>query len=594
MTSVPCPFDEDLLGRVQYVCSCGRPQILARLYFCRHCLEPRCGYCVSHEVDSHYCPHCLENMPSAEARLKQNRCANCFDCPCCGHNLSTRATSTQVPATDDPQRWVAQKVFYLACAFCHWTSRDIGLPDQSVAAGGWPDFEHPQSARLAVVQEHYRALAQREKLEKESRRFLGRKLSYMQLSDKYGVTAAVARKRAGLPPLQSGLGALSDDPTQMVEMSPAQARRIEEVEVLPEDLYERTVDLRATTSLPQRHGLLESQPERLENLFLRHKHLMIKRSQRCRECEHNLCKPEYNPSSIKFKIQLAAFYHVPEIVLMRVDLKSLRAGATCALVFRITNPTQHPTRIDFQPLEAYAQAQAAREVREEDAGQAREKRQIGLIRHTMLIKSHRPIVTNARVDLPAGQVFLPARDDAAEFDEAGPDLKDVVDDPKVVSWRKGNQVGLHMLAHLEEDVAPGSDVRASFCLQFIYTNTISALEQKEAQKADILVPVTTIMTTYQVITETLVNVFTSSRHGPGGFDLAPVANMHGLHEGILLLVHFGFLFLHFSQLLLVVFAHFVPLQEAFIYTNTISALEQKEAQKADILVPVVINLGQTS
>jgi hypothetical protein len=33
----------------------------------------RCGFCVSHEVDSHYCPNCAENMPSAEARLKKNR-----------------------------------------------------------------------------------------------------------------------------------------------------------------------------------------------------------------------------------------------------------------------------------------------------------------------------------------------------------------------------------------------------------------------------------------------------------------------------------------------------------------------------------------
>jgi hypothetical protein len=33
----------------------------------------RCGFCVSHEVDSHYCPGCMENMPSAEARHKKNR-----------------------------------------------------------------------------------------------------------------------------------------------------------------------------------------------------------------------------------------------------------------------------------------------------------------------------------------------------------------------------------------------------------------------------------------------------------------------------------------------------------------------------------------
>ena len=81
---------------MRYLCSCGHLQPLCRLYFCRYCSDLRCGQCVSHEVDSHYCPNCLENMPSAEARLKKNRCANCFDCPSCGHTLSTRATSMTV------------------------------------------------------------------------------------------------------------------------------------------------------------------------------------------------------------------------------------------------------------------------------------------------------------------------------------------------------------------------------------------------------------------------------------------------------------------------------------------------------------------
>ena len=60
------------------------------------------------------------------------------------------------------------------------------------------------------------------------------------------------------------------------------------------------------------------QPATIPELFPKHKHLMIKRSQRCRVCEHNLSKPEYNPTSIKFKIQLAAYYHVPDIVIYRV------------------------------------------------------------------------------------------------------------------------------------------------------------------------------------------------------------------------------------------------------------------------------------
>ncbi|CAJ0964591.1 unnamed protein product, partial [Ranitomeya imitator] len=105
---------------------------LSQLYFCRYCSELRSLECVSHEVDSHYCPSCLENMPSAEAKLKKNRCANCFDCPCCMHTLSTRATSIPAPLPDDPAKTTMKKAYYLACGFCRWTSRDVGMADKSV------------------------------------------------------------------------------------------------------------------------------------------------------------------------------------------------------------------------------------------------------------------------------------------------------------------------------------------------------------------------------------------------------------------------------------------------------------------------------
>ena len=72
------------------------------------------------------------------------------------------------------------------------------------------------------------------------------------------------------------------------------------------------------TDVAQRLTQIEAQPETIGDIFPKHKHLMIKRSQRCRRCEHNLSKPEYNPTSIKFKIQLAAYYHVPEIVVYKV------------------------------------------------------------------------------------------------------------------------------------------------------------------------------------------------------------------------------------------------------------------------------------
>ena len=73
-----------------------------------------------------------------------------------------------------------------------------------------------------------------------------------------------------------------------------------------------TFSFHQVTTLDQRLVQLDVQPVSSKDLFPRHKYLMIKRSQRCRKCEHNLSKPEYNPTSIKFKIQLAAYYHIPE------------------------------------------------------------------------------------------------------------------------------------------------------------------------------------------------------------------------------------------------------------------------------------------
>lgn len=484
--SVSAPFDEAVLELVRYRCSCGSLKPICRLYFCRHCLDIRCGFCVSHEVDSHYCPNCMENMPSAEARLKKNRCANCFDCPHCDHTLSTRATSMAAPSPEDPTKTVPRKVYYLACAFCRWTSRDIGLPDQTVASGGWPEADSPHSARILGLQEHYRAIAQREKVEKESRRFYGRKLSYLQLSDKYGLTNVVARKRAGLPPLSLGPG--REEVGRGVELAPAEAVALASLAEPPMDLLTEALDLCRVTRLPQRLAHLEHQPEHINDIFPRHKHLMIKRSQRCRRCEHNLSKPEYNPTSIKFKIQLAAYYHVPEIVIYRVG--GLVVGEQAKFVIKVVNPTNTGTELEFLTIKAY-QAIKEQEEEEREAARARgEDRPVSAInplRQPSIVAAEDGSlgIVTADVLLPSSKVYLPPRDDAAEFDDGGVDLAGHQDDREIVQWRKSNKVGLQLSA---VPLAAGPVV-VGFGVQYQYTNTVFALDSKEVHTATMKIPV---------------------------------------------------------------------------------------------------------
>lgn len=446
-------------------------------------------------MDSHYCPGCMENMPSAEARLKKNRCANCLDCPYCSHTLSTRATSIATPSPEDPTKLVGKKLYYLACAFCRWTSRDIGLKDQNVASGGWPELENPRSARLANLQDHYRSIAQREKLEKESKRFLGRKLSYIQLSEKYGLTSVAGRKRPGLPGLAplgpARLG--GDDLARQVELAGAEAVDLDLAADLPEELLTTHLDLSAVTGLEQRFRLLEVQPELVGQLYPAHKHLMVKRSQRCRRCEHNLSKPEYNPTSIKFKIQLAAYYHVPEIVIHRVG--NLSQGITSQFVIKVVNPTNTATVLEFLNLEKYSQLKKEEERQKEDAiarGEKDEERTpasaINPLRQPSIVESTDQSLNIATADviLPPSRIYLPPRDDAAEFDEGGVDLAGHVDDKEVVLWRKSNKVGVLV------GVCPRSSsgkVVVGFAIQYQYTNTVFALDSKEVHTATMRIPV---------------------------------------------------------------------------------------------------------
>ena len=44
----------------------------------------------------------------------------------------TRATSHTIPNPDDPTKVVTKKMYYMACGFCRWTTRDVNLPDQTV------------------------------------------------------------------------------------------------------------------------------------------------------------------------------------------------------------------------------------------------------------------------------------------------------------------------------------------------------------------------------------------------------------------------------------------------------------------------------
>ncbi|KAK4883326.1 hypothetical protein RN001_006645 [Aquatica leii] len=469
---------------VHYACTCGILKPISKLYFCRHCLELRCGFCVCHEADSHYCDKCAENLPSSEARLKKNRCGNCFDCPSCHQQLSTRAATVGPKNPDDPKA-APRKVFYLLCLLCRWSSRDVGIPDQAAVSGGWPERENIYAHRLQEIQDMYKAIVlsdKQQKLDKDKKK----QRRYMSFTDRTGITASMLRKRIGWPDVPNPL--LKAKPTELNNKAIAK----EEVEEFPEDLLTSPVNLSLATTMEQRLVQPEWQPTTIDKLFPIHKHLSVKRSQRCRSCEHNVSKPEYNPNSIKFKIQLFAYYHIPEVRIITVE--PLRAGKVSELLLKFSNPTQHQTSITLFPYKV-DDVIACEDNRTEVISQSSEEKGSGSqpssITHTSLTRQPsitikpRPIKTRVVADVvvPNASFVLPPRDDAAEYDDSG-DAHNIQNDPKIVVWRKSNKAVIKLQVTPNSDLNIGDEVTTAFTIQHIYINTITTVENKEPQKCE--------------------------------------------------------------------------------------------------------------
>jgi len=96
------------------------------------------------QIDSTFCPSCLENVPSGEARIKRNRCASCMQCPVCSMTLVVRS-NTQTESSGDT------KLFYLQCNNCRWTTRDANIADQTTPTSAWPSITNPNEPMVIII-----------------------------------------------------------------------------------------------------------------------------------------------------------------------------------------------------------------------------------------------------------------------------------------------------------------------------------------------------------------------------------------------------------------------------------------------------------
>ncbi|EDW02227.1 dynactin subunit 4 [Drosophila grimshawi] len=481
---------------VKYACSCGILNPINKLFFCRHCPKLRCGFCVCHEIESHFCSNCLENIPSSEARHKKNCCANCFDCPCCQHTLSARATTVPVvrkadeskdggesgsdaaPSPKPSAMPTTKKMYYLSCLSCRWTTRDVGIPDQGVATGTWPDNECLYQVRFNTLMEYYQSVVLQEKQEKQEfmRRKAPKQHKFPSLTDRTGLTVSLIRR-------QIGWNDKSIPKTKPINITPAEASA--EVEPLSEDIFTQPINLRNVTTVAQRHSQPADQPTAVNNLYPQRRSLWIKRSLRCRHCEHNLIKPEYHPTSIKYRIQLFASYHVPEVVMVRCE-QPLQPGQTNAIFLKFTNPTMYDMTIsilDAPPADAQVNMDAFMQgcrIKEEAITSSPLLKATGvtLTRQNSTREVTREVrdLANATIVPLDNEFVLSQRDDSKEFDE---DVQAPIEEPKFIVWRKGNKVLMRLQFTPAAELQTGDEVTLGFYMQYTYVNTVSNTPDKK-------------------------------------------------------------------------------------------------------------------
>ncbi|XP_034107984.1 dynactin subunit 4 [Drosophila albomicans] len=481
---------------VKYACSCGILNPINKLFFCRHCPKLRCGFCVCHEIESHFCSNCLENIPSSEARHKKNCCANCFDCPCCQHTLSARATTVAVvrkteeakegesgapeaaPSPKPSAMPTTKKMYYLSCLSCRWTTRDVGIPDQGVATGTWPDNECLYQVRFNTLMEYYQTVVLQEKQEKQE--FLRRKApkphKFPSLTDRTGLTVSLIRR-------QIGWTDKSLPKPKPVNITSAEATA--DVEALPADIFTQPINLRNITTIAQRHSQPADQPTAVSKLYPQRRSLWIKRSLRCRQCEHNLIKPEYHPTSIKYRIQLFASAHVPEVVMVRCE-QPLQPGQSNAILLKFTNPTMYDMTIsvlDAPPQEVQINADAFQQacrIKEEAVTSSPLLKSSGVTlarqNSTREVKREVKEKANATIVPLESEFVLNQRDDSKEFDE---DVQAPIEEPKFIVWRKGNKVLLRLQFTPSPELQTGNEVTLAFCMQYTYVNTVTNTQDKK-------------------------------------------------------------------------------------------------------------------
>ena len=326
------------------------------LLYCEECHDIKCPRCITEEIICWYCPSCLFEAPSSMVKSEGNRCTrNCFNCPICTSQLITASIGE-----------TKEGPFILNCNYCMWTTLDIGITFDKptnirgqldrLANGGKPkqpskaDSADP-SRKSSLAREPFSpsdANADTNPLEKEgdnsdldpTARFNALRSFYKDQitassTDQGGLSSSYLDLASSSP---ASLSRLIDRYSNIGKPSTKKSRP--RPHIMREALSKRE-GLQvspSSTSHPPSHIAYIDTPSPSQLAF-QHPHylgnpyatsiselrpmptlLRTKRSKRCAECKHILVKPEFKPTSTRYRIKLIALNYIPFITVKPVPV----------------------------------------------------------------------------------------------------------------------------------------------------------------------------------------------------------------------------------------------------------------------------------
>lgn len=368
-------------------------------------------------------------------------------------------------------KMVAKKMYYLACLACRYSSRDVGISDQSSQNFCWPEQEYMHANRFNTILDYYQQLVLHDKQTKqdEKRRRNTKQSKFQSITDRTGLNVSAIRRQMGFDKTAS------KPKSKPASISPSVT---EEVDELPEEIFTQPINLKNITTIKQRFTQPANQPESVKHLYPQHKNLSIKRSIRCRHCEHNVIKPEYNPTSIKYRIQQFASSHVPEVRIIKCD--PLMPNKSSFITLKLTNPTMNDMTITIMELPTEDDEVLMIEEMKKNFESLSVSNKSSLMRPS-LIEDPRIVAckTTAKLELPDSSFVINQRDDSAEYDE---EVQSDKKDPKFVIWRKANKIAVQ-LSITPNDMKVNDEVIIGFTMHFTYSTVPSTTaERKDSQQ----------------------------------------------------------------------------------------------------------------